>query len=135
MRCPGIAFMPFAPLMRGLIARRFTGVDELDDTDTRRRGSYPRLAGESLEKNLELAQLVWEIRRRPRRHACAGRDRVAAFPLPHRDPDPRHPERQAAGGEPGAQELDLTEDELSRLDAVVPAAVGDRYPNMASIDA
>ena len=57
----GIGFMAFAPLMRGLIARRFTSVEELDDSDTRRRGAYPRLAGGSLEENLELAQMVWEI--------------------------------------------------------------------------
>ena len=37
----GAAFMPFAPLMRGLIARRFTSTDELDETDTRRRGLLP----------------------------------------------------------------------------------------------
>ena len=35
----------------------------------------------------------------------------------------------------GAAGVELTEDDLARLDAEVPAAVGDRYPNMASIDA
>ena len=34
----------------------------------------------------------------------------------------------------GAAGVELTEDDLARLEAEVPAAVGDRYPNMASID-
>jgi aryl-alcohol dehydrogenase-like predicted oxidoreductase len=57
----GVGFVAFAPLMRGLIARRFTGTDELDPSDTRREGRYPRLHGRSLGKNVKLAQTVWEI--------------------------------------------------------------------------
>ena len=57
----GAACLAFAPLMRGLIARRFSSAEELDPSDTRRRGRYPRLAGEALDANLELAHLIWEI--------------------------------------------------------------------------
>jgi aryl-alcohol dehydrogenase-like predicted oxidoreductase len=127
----GIAFMPFAPLMRGLIARRFTSVEELDDSDTRRRGSYPRLSGDALEKNLELAQLVWEIA--DGRGATPAQVAIAwllsrsptVIPIPGTRSVKRLEENL------GAQELDLTADELTRLDAVVgPAghAEGDRLP-------
>ena len=130
----GIAFMAFAPLMRGLIARRFTGIEELDESDTRRRGAYPRLAGESLEKNLELAQLVWEIA--DARDATPAQVAIAwllsrsptVIPIPGTRSVKRLEENL------GAQELDLTEEELTRLDAVVgPAghAEGDRLPRRA----
>src|SRR5579871_289752 len=57
----GVAFLAFAPLMRGLLARRFVSPGDLDPTDGRRQGNYPRLTGEPLEANLRLARLVWEI--------------------------------------------------------------------------
>jgi hypothetical protein len=44
--------------MRGLIARRFTAPEELDPSDGRRCGNYPRLHGDSLRANLRLAELI-----------------------------------------------------------------------------
>ena len=127
----GIGFMAFAPLMRGLIARRFTSVEELDDSDTRRRGAYPRLAGSSLEKNLELAQLVWETAdargTTPAQVAIAWllSRSPAVIPIPGTRSIERLEENL------GAQELKLNASERTRLDAVVgPAghAEGDRLP-------
>jgi aryl-alcohol dehydrogenase-like predicted oxidoreductase len=57
----GVGFLAFAPLMRGLIARRFTKTQELDRSDTRREGRYPRLHGQALDHNLKLVRTVWEI--------------------------------------------------------------------------
>jgi aryl-alcohol dehydrogenase-like predicted oxidoreductase len=59
----GIGFLAFAPLMRGLIARRFTVPQDLDATDSRRHGRYPRLDAEALEANRSLAEAVWRIAR------------------------------------------------------------------------
>ena len=127
----GIGFMAFAPLMRGLIARRFTNVEELDDSDTRRRGAYPRLAGSSLEKNLELAQMVWEIA--DARGATPAQVAIAWLlsrsPAVIPIPGTRSVERLEENL--GAQELELNATERTRLDAVVgPAghAEGDRLP-------
>jgi aryl-alcohol dehydrogenase-like predicted oxidoreductase len=57
----GVGFLAFAPLMRGLIARRFTSADDLDPGDTRRAGRYPRLHGESLDRNVKLAEAIWQV--------------------------------------------------------------------------
>ena len=127
----GTAFIPFAPLMRGLIARRFTSRDELDETDTRRRGSYPRLAGDPLRRNLELARLVWEIA--DARGATPAQVAIswllsrspAVIPIPGTRSVERLEENL------GALELELDAVERGRLDAIVgPAghAEGDRLP-------
>jgi aryl-alcohol dehydrogenase-like predicted oxidoreductase len=127
----GAAFLPFAPLMRGLIARRFTSTEDLDESDTRRRGSYPRLSGEHLERNLDLAGLVWEIAdsrgATPAQVALAWL--LSSSPSIVPIPGTRSTERLEENL--GALELELTPDELDRLDAVVgPAghAEGDRLP-------
>jgi aryl-alcohol dehydrogenase-like predicted oxidoreductase len=127
----GVAFLAFAPLMRGLIARRFTQVEELDSSDTRRRGRYPRLEGEALEANLGLARLVWEIADSrgvpPSQVAIAwllGRS-PAVIPIPGAK-RVDHLEQNVS-----ALELELAPDELERLGTVVGAgggAVGRRLP-------
>jgi aryl-alcohol dehydrogenase-like predicted oxidoreductase len=127
----GAAFLPFAPLMRGLIARRFTGTEDLDETDSRRKGSYPRLSGDPLRQNVKLANLVWEIADErgatPAQVAISwllGRS-PAVIPIP----GTRSPERLEENL--GALGLELSEYELAKLDAVVgPAghAAGDRLP-------
>jgi len=125
------AFLAFAPLMRGLIARRFTRVEELDPSDTRRRGRYPRLEGEALEANLRLARLVWEI--------ADGRgvppSQVALAWLLERSPAvipiPGAKRVEHLEQNVGALELKLDAAERERLQNVVEAggsAVGARLP-------
>jgi aryl-alcohol dehydrogenase-like predicted oxidoreductase len=127
----GAAFLAFAPLMRGLIARRFTRAEDLDPSDTRRRGRYPRLEGEALEANLRLAQLVWEIaddREVPPSQVALAwllRRSPAVIPIPGAN-RVEHLEQNLA-----ALELELTDGELERLENVVGAggsAVGGRFP-------
>src|SRR6202034_2502171 len=55
----GIGFVPYSPLGRGFLSGRFTSPDELDEGDFRRSG--PRISGENLDANLELAAKVAEI--------------------------------------------------------------------------
>ena len=97
----GIAVHGLRPADAGADRRRFTNVEELDESDTRRRGAYPRLAGSSLREEPGARPDGLGDRRRPRCHPRPGRDRVAVVPLARRHPDPRHPERRAPGGEPG----------------------------------
>jgi aryl-alcohol dehydrogenase-like predicted oxidoreductase len=127
----GAAFLAFAPLMRGLIARRFTEVGELDPSDARRQGAYPRLAGEPLARNVELARLVWSIAEErgvaPAQVAIAWLLSRAqrVIPIPGaRTPDHLEQNVRALG-------LELGDGELERLDAVVGAggrAAGERLP-------
>jgi aryl-alcohol dehydrogenase-like predicted oxidoreductase len=134
--CAGldIAFIAFAPLMRGLIARRFTDVDQLDPTDARRQGAYPRLHGQPLRENLRLAQVVWELADErgatPSQVALAwllGRS-PSVIPIPGAKRI-EHLEQNL-----GAAAVTLTGGELARLDAVVGvggSASGDRLPRRA----
>jgi aryl-alcohol dehydrogenase-like predicted oxidoreductase len=130
----GIAFLPFAPLMRGLIARRFTASEELDPRDTRRAGRYPRLHGEALAANRALAARVWAIADAHDTPPAA----VALAWLLQRDPGvipipgskrPGHLEENVA-----AARLELSPADLEALDQVVGAggaAIGERLPPRA----
>src|ERR671910_784402 len=48
----GIGFVAYSPLGRGFLSGRITSVDDLEETDFRRRG--PRFQEENLRRNLEL---------------------------------------------------------------------------------
>jgi aryl-alcohol dehydrogenase-like predicted oxidoreductase len=121
----GIGFVPYSPLGRGFLAGRFTSPDELDENDFRRTG--PRFTGENLEANLQLAARVKEIAAEkgvtPAQLAIAwvlarGDDLV---PIPGTKRSP-YLEQNA-----GAVEVELTQDELTRIDAELPAPAGERY--------
>ncbi len=126
----GVGFLAFAPLMRGLIARRFTDPSELDPEDTRREGRYPRLHAEALQRNLALAEAVWEIA--SRRSVPAAQVALAwligrgAVPIPGAKSAARVEQNAGAVG------LRLDGAELAALDAVVGpggAAHGQRLPS------
>jgi aryl-alcohol dehydrogenase-like predicted oxidoreductase len=129
----GIGFVPYSPLGRGFLAGRFTSPDDLDQNDFRRSG--PRFRGENLEANLALAAKVKEIageRATPAQLAIAwvlaqGDDVV---------PIPGTKRRSYLEQNAAAVELELTEEELARLDAELGEAAGERYDEqgMASVN-
>ncbi len=124
-----VGFVAFAPLMRGLIARRFTGADELDPSDTRRKGRYPRLQGRALDRNLELARTIWEI---ADRHAVAPSVVALAWLLAQGVvPIPGARTVEHLEQNLGALTLELQPEEVGSLEAVVGeggAAHGRRLP-------
>jgi aryl-alcohol dehydrogenase-like predicted oxidoreductase len=130
----GIGFVPYSPLGRGFLAGRFSSPDELDENDFRRYG--PRFTGDNLKTNLELAAKVKEIAAEkgvtPAQLAIAwvlaqGEDLV---------PIPGTKRRSYLEQNVAAVDVDLTEEELSRIDAQLPEAAGDRYDEygMASVN-
>ncbi|MEA2333305.1 MAG: hypothetical protein QOH58_3443 [Thermoleophilaceae bacterium] len=126
----GAGFVAFSPLMRGLIARRFTGTAELDASDTRRSGRYPRLHGDALDANVRLAQTVWEVADRrgvaPAQIALAWLVHAGVVPIPGARTVERLEQNLAAA------ELALGPDELAELDSVVGpggSAHGQRLPS------
>lgn len=130
----GIGFVPYSPLGRGFLAGRFTSPDELDEGDFRRTG--PRFTGENLEANLALAAKVREI---------AGEKGVTpaqlalAWVLAQGDdlvPIPGTKRRLYLEQNAGSVEVELTQDELARIDAELPKPAGERYDEagMASVD-
>jgi aryl-alcohol dehydrogenase-like predicted oxidoreductase len=130
----GIGFVPYAPLGRGFLSGRFKSPDELDPTDFRRYG--PRFSGENLEANLKLAAKVEEIAAQKGITAAqlalawvlAQGDDLVAIPGTKRR---AYLEQNAA-----AAGVELSEDDLRRIDTELPEVAGDRYDEsgMASIN-
>jgi aryl-alcohol dehydrogenase-like predicted oxidoreductase len=121
----GIGFVPYSPLGRGFLAGRFTSPDELDEDDFRRRA--PRFTGENLQANLRLAAKVKEI---------AGEKGVTAAQLALAwvlaqggdvVPIPGTKRRSYLEQNAAAGDVELTPDDLARIDAELPKAAGERY--------
>jgi aryl-alcohol dehydrogenase-like predicted oxidoreductase len=130
----GIGYVAYSPLGRGFLSGRFKSPDELEENDFRRHG--PRFTGENLEANLKLAAKVAEIAEEkgitPAQLALAwvlaqGEDIV---------PIPGTKRRTYLEQNAAAVDVRLTEEDLRRIDAELPAAAGDRYDaaGMAAIN-
>jgi aryl-alcohol dehydrogenase-like predicted oxidoreductase len=121
----GIGFVPYSPLGRGFLAGRFTSPDELDDNDFRRGG--PRFTGENLEANLGLAAKVKEI---AGEKGITPAQLALAWVLAQGDdlvPIPGTKRRSYLEQNAGAVDVEVTEDELARIDAELPKPAGERY--------
>jgi aryl-alcohol dehydrogenase-like predicted oxidoreductase len=130
----GIGFVAYSPLGRGFLSGRFQSPEDLDEGDFRRRG--PRFTGENLNANLELAAKVREIADdkgvTPAQLAIAwvlaqGEDVV---------PIPGTKRRSYLEENAAAVDVELTEDDLARIDAELPKVAGARYDDagMASVN-
>jgi aryl-alcohol dehydrogenase-like predicted oxidoreductase len=130
----GIGFVPYAPLGRGFLSGRFKSLEELEENDFRRHG--PRFTGENLEANLRLASKVAEIAQEkgttPAQLAIAwvlaqGEDLV---------PIPGTKRRTYLEENAGAVDVELSDDDLARIDAELPKVAGERYDEagMAAVD-
>jgi aryl-alcohol dehydrogenase-like predicted oxidoreductase len=124
----GIGFVPYSPLGRGFLAARFTSQEELeqlDENDFRRRN--PRFVGDNFDANVELAAKVKEI--------AAEKDvtpaqLAIAWVLAQGDdlaPIPGTKRRTYLEENAAAVDVELTADELARIDAELPQAAGERY--------
>jgi aryl-alcohol dehydrogenase-like predicted oxidoreductase len=133
----GIGFVAYSPIGRGFLSGRFKTIDDLEPTDYRRLS--PRFQGENFARNLDLVRRIEEIARAkgvtPAQLAIAwilsrGNDIV---PIPG-SRSIGHLEENIA-----AAEIELTSEDLARIDEVAPkgVAAGERYPStsMASVNA
>jgi aryl-alcohol dehydrogenase-like predicted oxidoreductase len=130
----GIGFVPYSPLGRGFLSGRFTSPDDLDANDFRRQG--PRFTGANLDANLKLAAKVAEIAEEkeitPAQLALAwvlaqGEDLV---------PIPGTKRREYLEQNARAVDVELTAEDLARIDAELPDVAGERYDEagMAGVD-
>lgn len=135
LRDLGIALVAYSPLGRGFLSGRFSSPDELDPDDFRRK--FPRFTGENLEHNRRIAatvaQLAAEKGVTPSQFALAwvlarGDDLI---PIPGTKRRPYLEENL------GALEVELTADDVARVDAVLPEPAGERYDEhgMRTLDA
>ncbi len=129
-----IGFVAYSPLGRGFLSGRFRSPDDLPEDDFRRRN--PRFQPGNFERNLELVERVEQIAAEkgvtPSQLALAwvqeqGDDIV---------PIPGTKRRRYLEENVAAASIELTDDELARLDEVFPAGVtaGERYPDMSSVN-
>jgi len=121
----GIGLVPYSPLGRGFLSGRFKSPDELDSDDFRRHG--PRFTGENLEANLELAAKVEQL---ADQKGVTPAQLALAWVLAQGDdivPIPGTKRRSYLEQNAGALEVELTDDDLERIDAEIPPAQGDRY--------
>ncbi len=121
----GIGFVPYSPLGRGFLSGRFSSPDDLDSSDFRRRG--PRFTGDNLEANLKLAAKVAEI---AEGKGVTPAQLALAWVLAQGDdvvPIPGTKRREYLEQNAGAVDVELTADDLARIDAEVPRAAGERY--------
>jgi aryl-alcohol dehydrogenase-like predicted oxidoreductase len=123
----GIGFVAYSPLGRGFLTNRFRRFEDIPEGDWRR--STPRFQGENFQRNLTLVDRVVEIARakgvKPSQITLSwlfakGEDIV---PIPGTTCRAHLEENLAA------LELELTPDDLSRIEALIPlnAASGQRY--------
>ena len=134
----GIGFVPYSPLGRGFLTGQFRTPDDIPEGDYRRNA--PRFQGEDFDRNLQLVERVKELASAKgctaaqlalawllAQSAVTG---VAVVPIPGTKQVARLQENI------GAVDVQLTDDDLARLDELAPAGVasGDRYADMGSID-
>ncbi len=124
----GIGFVPFSPLGRGFLTGQIKSTQDLTEDDMRHK--LPRFQGDNFQRNLELVQRIEEIAAekgyKPAQLALAWvlaqGDNIIPIPGTKRQ---TYLEENIA-----ALELVLSEDDLKRIDEVVPqgSAAGLRYP-------
>jgi aryl-alcohol dehydrogenase-like predicted oxidoreductase len=120
-----IGFVPYAPLGRGFLSGRFKSPEELDEDDFRRSG--PRFTGENLDANLTLAAKVEEI---ATEKGITSAQLAIAWVLAQGEdlvPIPGTKRRSYLEQNAGAVDVELTDEDLARIDAELPEAAGERY--------
>src|SRR4051812_8782453 len=130
----GIGFVAYSPLGRGFLSGRFQRPEDIPEDDFRR--SNPRFQGENFQRNLELVDRVRQIAEE--KDVTAGQLALAWVLHQGRDivPIPGTKRRSYLEENVAAAEVELSEEDLRRIDEVMPAGVaaGERYPDMSSID-
>lgn len=130
----GIGLVPYSPLGRGILTGAIS-TGSLEDGDF--RSSNPRFQGEALDANLALVEKVREI---AAAKGCTPGQLALAWVLAQGEdvvPIPGTKRVRYLEENVGAADVDLTAEDLASLEEAVPrdAVVGQRYPDMSSIDA
>ena len=132
----GIGLVPFSPLGRGFLTGTAKRAEDYPEDDFRR--DDPRLQGENYDANMRAAQIVSEIAR----HKGVKAGQIALAWVLHRGTDivpiPGTKRRTYLEENVAAASITLSVDEISALDAALPANVvaGARYneARMAAVD-
>ncbi len=132
----GIGFVAYSPLGRGFLTGRFKKFEDLEKDDYRR--ASPRFQGENFQRNLDLVRRIEEMA--AEKH-CTPAQLALAWVLAQGEdivPIPGTKRRKYLEENVGALNVQLTDEDLARIDEVAPkgAAAGPRYHEaaMASVN-
>lgn len=128
----GIGFLPFSPLLRGLLAGSLTASTELEPGDFRSDDRFPRVGPEHRAANAALAEVVSEI---AQTHGVTPSQVALAWLLNRRPwivPIPGTKRVRYLEENAQAPELVLTPEDELRLDQLSASASGDRYGGQAN---
>jgi aryl-alcohol dehydrogenase-like predicted oxidoreductase len=132
----GVSLVPYSPLGRGFLSGEYKKFEDFPADDYRRQS--PRFQGENFDKNLELVKQI--------EHIAAAKNvtpaqLALAWVLAQSDdivPIPGTKKRTRLKENAGAADVELTADEINRINEVFPpgAASGPRYPEamMATVN-
>ncbi|MGY1805711.1 aldo/keto reductase [Blastococcus sp. SYSU D00922] len=127
----GIGIVPFSPLGRGFLTGAITSPDDFAEDDWRR--THPRFTGDAFAANLRLVEAARDL---AAEKGVTPGQLALAWVLAQGDdvvPIPGTKRRSYLEENVGAAAVELTPDDLARLDAIAPpgVAVGGRYANSA----
>jgi aryl-alcohol dehydrogenase-like predicted oxidoreductase len=129
----GIGFLPFSPLLRGLLAGSLTADTQLEEGDFRSGSLFPRVGPEHRADNAKLVAVVNEI---AAEHDAAPGQVALAWLLMQKPwivPIPGTKRATYVEENAAAPDLELTADDLARLDVLSEQASGRRYGSGAQI--
>ena len=123
----GISFVAYSPLGRGFLTGAFKNIEDLSADDYRRNA--PRFQGENFRKNLELVTKIEQI---AQFKGCTPSQLALAWVLaqgPDIIPIPGTKRTQFLDENLGALKIEISGEELSRIDSILPAGqtAGERY--------
>jgi len=130
----GIGFVPYSPLGRGFLSGQFQSPDDFAEDDYRRHS--PRFQGENFAKNLQLVEQVKAIS--AAKNVTPAQLAIAWLLTRGEDivPIPGTKRRRYLEENIAAVDITLTTVELEQIHAAMPkgAAMGDRYPDMSTVN-
>ncbi len=123
----GIGYVAYSPLGRGFLTGQFKSPDDFPEGDF--RANHPRFQGENFQKNLDLVKEVEAI---ANEKGCTTAQLALAWVLAQGEdvvPIPGTKHVKYLDDNIGALEVKLSDEDLKRLDAILPpgAAAGERY--------
>ncbi|HEX3617884.1 MAG TPA: aldo/keto reductase [Solirubrobacteraceae bacterium] len=129
----GIGFLPFSPLLRGLLAGSLTADTELEPDDYRSGDRFPRVGPEHREANAGLARVVSKV---AAARGASPSQVALAWLLARRPwivPIPGTKRSAYVEDNAGAAALQLAAEDIAALDALAASAQGDRYGTGAAL--
>ena len=129
----GIGFLPFSPLLRGLLAGSLTASSELEPGDFRTGDRFPRVGPEHRAANAHLAEVVSAV---AAERAVTPSQVALAWLLTRRPwivPIPGTKRAAYVEDNAGAPNVALSAEDLRKLDGLAAEAQGNRYGTGAAL--